>query len=48
MLRNKITKSHAPASRGETVLDMIKKKQKILDNPINQKRSSVASAGRAG
>lgn len=45
MLRHKIAKSQAPASRGETVLDMIKKKQKILDNPVNQKRSSVASAG---
>ena len=44
MLRHRGIKSQAQANRGETVLEMIKKKQKLLENPANQKRNSVVSA----
>ena len=43
-LSHKGIKNPAAVNRGETVLEIIKKKQKLCENPINQKRYSVLSA----
>ena len=43
-LSHKGIKNPAVVNRGETVLEIIKKKQKLCENPISQKRFSVLSA----